>query len=278
MHELSPESLAGVPCCSPAMREPASALAWSEARVDEPGGEGVSMALWLPEGTTVALGLGQSPEKEADAEALARDGVGLVRRQSGGGAVLLFEGVLCWEAWADLGEVERIHPGGSGIRQCYAALSKPVVDGLARLGIEAFHAGICDVSVRVPGEERARKLAGTAQLRRRDRVLVHGSLLVSADVGLLSRYLRFPSEQPDYRQGREHGDFCTTVARLIEPGAEGTVFMRRVAGAIASTALADGWRVLTPPARLDAAAEALLAGKYGSRGWNWEKIRPRPQS
>ncbi len=271
MNELPLDQNGCIPCCSPAAREPARVLAWSEARVDEPG-DGVSIALWLPQGVTVAIGLAQKPAVEADVDAMRDDNVGLVRRQSGGGAVLLYPGVLCWEAWADLTEIERRQEGGSGIRQSYAALSKPVVAGLATLGIKAFHAGICDVSVAT--DAGVRKLAGTAQLRRRDRALVHGSLLVTADVTTLSRYLRFPSEQPDYRQGRDHADFCTTVAATA-PEACGPHFMRCVAGAIVSAALADGWRAYTPPEALDEAAAIHYRGKYGQRGWNWEKIRPQ---
>ncbi|MCD8138689.1 MAG: hypothetical protein LUE17_02735 [Planctomycetaceae bacterium] len=274
MTDLPLEQIGCVPCCSPAAREPARVLAWSEARVDE-SGDGVSIALWLPQGVTVAVGLAQVPAVEADVDAMRDDGVGLVRRQSGGGAVLLYPGVLCWEAWADLAEIDRRQEGGSGIRQSYAALSKPVVMGLAAVGITAFHAGICDISVET--DNGVRKLAGTAQLRRRERALVHGSLLVTADVTTLSRYLRFPSEQPDYRQGRDHADFCTTVAAMA-PDRCGPHFMRYVAGAIVSAALTEGWKAYTPPEALDEAAAAHYRGKYGQQAWNWDKVRPRKGS
>ncbi|MCD8351222.1 MAG: hypothetical protein LUC93_11500 [Planctomycetaceae bacterium] len=271
MDDLPIELIGCVPSCSPAAREPARVLAWSEARVDEPG-DGVSIALWLPQGVTVAVGLAQVPAVEADVEAMRDENVGLVRRQSGGGAVLLYPGVLCWEAWADLAEIEQRQEGGSGIRQSYAVLSKPVVMGLASLGIQAFHAGICDISVTT--DKGVRKLAGTAQLRRRERALVHGSLLVTADVTTLSRYLRFPSEQPDYRQGRDHADFCTTVAAMAPDGC-GPNFMRTVAGAIVSAALAEGWKTCTPPEALDEAASVHYQSKYGQRAWNWDKVRPQ---
>ncbi len=39
------------------------------------------------------------------------------------------------------------------------------------------------------------------------------SLLVDLDLALLERYLRFPSRVPDYRQGRSHEQFCTTLRR-----------------------------------------------------------------
>lgn len=269
----------GIACCRPAVRPPASVLAWSEARVDARDLPGPSIALWLPEGATVAIGIGQQPGVELETDAARRDGVGLVRRQSGGGAVLLYPGVMCWEAWMTKGELEmRGGAEGSGIRQSYAALCRPVVNGLARLGVEAFHAGICDISALPPGTDSPRKLAGTAQLRRRDIVLVHGSLLVSADIEMLGRYLKFPSAQPDYRKNRSHGDFCMNVSDLLPETQYGASLMPAICGAVVEAAQADGWETITPPASLDAHARRLLEEKYQSDKWNWEKIRPTAQS
>ena len=33
------------------------------------------------------------------------------------------------------------------------------------------------------------------------------------DLGLFERYLTYPSAVPDYRAGRSHGSFCTTLQR-----------------------------------------------------------------
>lgn len=257
---------------------PSFALAWSEARVDAAGEGAPTLALWLPEGETVALGIGQSAARELDIEAVRRDGVRVVRRQSGGGAVLLYPGVLCWEAWAGTAEIAARSSagagGGSGIRQAYAVLTHPVLAALRGMGIDAFQAGICDVSVRRDGWEHPKKLAGTAQLRRRSAVLVHGSLLVNPDIGRLARYLGFPSEQPEYRRDRSHRDFCVSVAELAG-GGDAPGFMRRVAEAIVSEATAAGWATTTPPEELDGAASALERDKYRSDAWNWERIRSR---
>lgn len=273
-HFLHPEMIGGVPCCRPAAHDPASVLSWSEARVDENTSRGPSIALWVPKGIYTAIGIGQKPEVELDTTAMERDGVQLIRRQSGGGAVLLYPGVLCWEAWTTKAVLEKDGVEGSGIRQAYAALCRPVVAGLRLLGVEAFHAGICDVSTLPEGADRPRKLAGTAQLRRRDMVLVHGSLLVSADLDMLPRYLNFPSEQPEYRQNRSHRDFCMTVSEVVAWAESGAPLLSRVAGAVVTAAQSEGWETLTPPECLDPAADRLKSEKYMSAEWNWKKIRP----
>lgn len=260
---------------------PGRVLAWSETLLDDPARTAgpPAVALWRPAGVTAAIGLGQSPAVELDEDAMRRDGVALVRRQSGGGAVLLYPGVLCWEALASLEAM-----GGTAcewsIRRAYAFLTQPVLGALRGMGLDAAQAGICDISL--PGRDggAARKLAGTAQLRRRNMVLVHGSLLVDPDMAMLPRYLRTPSEEPEYRRGRTHRDFCLSVAEAMgeaEREVDGEL-PDAVGCAVAGAATALGWEVLKPPVELTGSALTLEEAKYGSDGWNrdrkrdWERV------
>ncbi len=270
----SPKGAAGQPAALPPVLPSQAVLAWSEALLSEISPDRPVIALWRPAGKTVALGISQSAEQELDVAALRRDGVGLVRRQSGGGAVLLFEGVLCWEALARLDVLDRL--GGSGIRETYRALCLPVVNALRAMGIDAFHAGVCDISCTSGPDQPVHKLAGTAQLRRRGMALVHGSLLVTADVSELGRYLRQPSEEPEYRAGRGHADFCRTVADRLGTGPDGDV-LPRVVAEITDAARAAGFDVTTPPSTLGPAATRLFEEKYRNDSWNWQRIRPKEE-
>ncbi len=242
------------------------ALAWSETVLDRAAGPAI--ALWRPKGVAVAIGVGQSSGRDILPEAIRRDGAALVRRASGGGSVVLCEGVLCWEAWADCGHVKRLG-GDGGIRAAYAVLSLPVVEGLSALGVEAFRAGVCDIAASVDGTPR--KLAGTAQLRRRNRALVHGSLLVDADLALLGRYLPNPESAPEYRAGRGHSAFCANVADLLPAAVPDS--LSAVAAAVAGSAASLGWDILIPPEALPPEAETLARGKYRNEAWNWNKDR-----
>lgn len=258
----------------PPRLEPPAALAWSESVLENPERRAGSpaLALWRSRGVWAAIGLAQKPEVELYDEELRQGGAGLVRRQSGGGAVLLYPGVICWEAWASLSAM-REDGGDGGIRHAYTFLSRPVVAALTHFGLPVFAAGICDLSVPAANGE-ARKLAGTAQLRRKETVLVHGSLLVDPDLDLLARSLRRPSDEPEYRRGRSHRDFCTSVAECLgreQPGGE--ALEAETAAAITIAGEEMGWDVLTPPEIPTGAAAELEIGKYRSPDWNWHRHR-----
>lgn len=244
-------------------REPARALACAEAWVTDriegrsPAEPWVSFALWIPDRPTACLGLSQSAARELYLERVERAKVAVVRRASGGGAVWLTSGSLCWEAWA----TETVLAGAGGIRSAYGALSRGIVAGLAALGLSVFPAGISDLSVRV-GESAVCKIAGLAQYRRRGWVWVHGSLLVNADVEEFGRWLRPPSAEPEYRSGRDHRSFCTTVA---EASGSGTT-MEQVVAVVREGARGLGWQEAT----LEEAERSvrLYGGKYAHPAWN----------
>ncbi|MDR3077237.1 MAG: lipoate--protein ligase family protein, partial [Planctomycetota bacterium] len=254
---------------------PALALAWSEslAASDEDASSPV-MGLWSPSGLAAALGLAQDPENELDLPAMRRDGVELIRRSSGGGAVLLAPGVLCWEAVAPL--VWLAAEGRAGIRDAYAALNEPVVKAIGRLGAEVFPAGVSDLAAADPRPAGwpLRKVAGAAQLRRKSRVLVHGSLLVDLDPALISRYLRPPSSEPEYRAGRNHVDFCLNLAdRFGLAGEARRGLSGRLARETASLAAAAGWKILDWTGAPPPEAELLLREKYLCPDWNFRRLR-----
>lgn len=232
---------------------PARALAWSEARADE-GVETVTACLWQPKGVTAVLGLSQNAEAELRLELLRADCVPVLRRSSGGGAVVLTGGVLCFEAVAPL--------RGLGIREAFAALTAPLLETLRGLGVPAELAGVSDLAA------GGRKLAGCAQLRRKTAVLVHCSLLVNADLDLFEKYLLPPTQQPEYRAGRSHAEFCANLAEFV-PEAE----PERIANALAEDLRTRGWNLVRVPAEPDAAAARVYAAKFAREGWNLRRER-----
>ncbi len=82
-----------------------------------------------------------------------------------------------------------------------------VIDALRELGVNGSNQrGISDICI---GD---RKISGSSMYRSKALLFYTASLMVANDVTLLDRYLKHPPKEPDYRQGRPHRDFVTTLA------------------------------------------------------------------
>ncbi len=158
--------------------------------------------------TVVVLGRGSRLEVECHAAACRDDGVPILRRRGGGCAVVLDPGNVVVSAVVTA-------PGLGNVRRLFDGFSRWVLDGLARAGVPgASRRDVCDLCL---GD---RKIGGAALYRAKDLVYYSTTLLVAPDVGLMQRYLPHPPREPDYRAGRAHAAFVTTLAaRVGEPPA-----------------------------------------------------------
>ena len=158
--------------------EPALALAHDETLGRDPGD--ATLLLWRTR-PAVVIGRFQRADWEIDPAACAGRGVGVWRRFTGGGAVYLDRGTLCIALAAPPG-----HPWSQlDVPRMYA----PLLDGIVR----ACHAqGVAaerdERTVRVGG----RKVTGIAAHHGRGGVLVHGTLLIDADLESLRACLAGP--------------------------------------------------------------------------------------
>jgi lipoate-protein ligase A len=59
-----------------------------------------------------------------------------------------------------------------------------------------------------------RKVMGSSLYLPRECALYLGSFLVSTPIALLDRFLAHPSREPEYRQGRSHGDFVRNLSEI----------------------------------------------------------------
>lgn len=163
------------------------------------------MRVYRLQKTVVVLGSGSRPEVEVCEDACRADGVPLLQRRGGGCAVVIDPGnVIVSVVAAGL-------PFGRH-RSQFDRLSAWLIEGLAQAGVENVRqAGISDL---VLGD---RKIAGSAIYRSKDLLYYSASLLVTADLDRIARYLRHPPREPEYRAGRDHLAFLTTLA-AAEPG------------------------------------------------------------
>jgi lipoate---protein ligase len=157
-----------------------------------------TLRLWWGSGPTVVLGRSEKPEQVVCPAACERLGLKLLHRRTGGGTVLQDVAVLNYSLTAPV-----VRP--LDVTSVFGIGSKLLVGTLGRLGLCAQHRGTSDVAI---GD---RKISGNAQSWRRGAVLLQGTLLHDIDMDLLEACLSHPPREPDYRQGRSHRDFLTTL-------------------------------------------------------------------
>lgn len=148
---------------------------------------------WSP--ATVSLGRSQHDPRTHDPDLAIREGIGLVRRPTGG-ATVLHEFERTYAVVGTLGTP----PFSSGVVATYRAIAEALARGLARLGVPAVAAepkrgarGIASVCFERVGDweitTSGLKLVGSAQARRRRAVLQHGSIPIRLDPERLASVL-----------------------------------------------------------------------------------------
>lgn len=189
------------------------------------------------------LSLGYSqPISDVDPDALRRCGWDLVRRPTGGRAILHTD-ELTYSVIAPLKE-PRVY---GSVLESYRRLSGALLAALHGLGIPAAadheyaQAQIVSISAAVCFERPSnyeltaggKKLVGSAQARRREGVLQHGSLPLTGDLARITRVLVFADER----------ERAAAAARLLERAQ--TVEMvcgREIAWETAAEAFVRGFR------------------------------------
>jgi len=177
-------------------------LALDESLAREAGATGrCVLRLWWGSGPTAVLGCADKPEKCLRLDECRRRGVDWATRVTGGGAVLQTSEVFNYTLTAP-------DPNRVDIHRIFEWGGAYVIRALSKLGVRAERRGISDVAV------DGRKISGSAQARKWKATLLHGTLIVDLDRELLEAVLKQPLKEPDYRAGRSHRDFVTTLADL----------------------------------------------------------------
>lgn len=176
---------------------------------------------WEP--PALSLGYAQSID-DVDLPALERHGWDLVRRPTGGKAILhTDELTYSVVAPADHPLVQ------GGVLESYHRISRGLIRGLEQLGV------VVEVAPEIPGDQAAdsnpvcfevpsayeitaggKKLVGSAQVRRRGGVLQHGSIPLRGDIGRICLALAFDSADERERAAQRVRRRAATIDQFAE--------------------------------------------------------------
>jgi lipoate---protein ligase len=219
------------------------------AEVDRDPTRGL-LRFWELDHYAVVLGRSNRADVEANLGACRLDHTPVVRRSSGGGAVVIGPGCLAYSLVLPLTDEQR----ALGVASLTKRLMGRIALGLQPVQPRATACGTSDLAA------DNRKFSGNAQRWLSRAFLHHGTILYDFDLDRIGRYLRTPSRQPNYRDLRGHSDFVRNIAvpreKLIE-------FM------------ATTWKAFPGEAPHSAAADAarLEREKYTAIDWT---ILPTP--
>lgn len=216
-------------------------LTWCAAN-NTPG----ALRFWESPTHFVVLGHSNHAAREADLSACNALGLPVLRRCSGGGAVVQGPGCLNYSLILRIQDRLELAAVPSTNRFIMETLRQALQPHLPQ-PIEVR--GITDLAA------NNRKFSGNAQKRARTHLLFHGTFLLHFDLPRISQVLQMPSHQPTYRTGRPHSEF---VMNLNLP--EATVV----------ETLSQTWDATTPmdPAVLEPSIQQLMQERYSQSAWH----------
>ncbi|MGM9951617.1 MAG: biotin/lipoate A/B protein ligase family protein [Lysinibacillus sp.] len=181
---------------------------------------------WEP--ATLSIGYFQQVHKDIDLQEVRRQGLGFVRRPTGGRAVL-HEHELTYSII-----VEEDYPNmPQSVTEAYRVLSEGLLLGFRNLGLDAYFS-VPDTEEKKEDLKRpksavcfdapswyelvveGRKVAGSAQTRQKGVILQHGAILLDMDEEKLLSLFRFANEEAREKMRQKLPEKAVAMNRLVD--------------------------------------------------------------
>ena len=212
---------------------------------------------WEPRAITI--GYFQGINEEVDVRKCEEQGVDVVRRITGGGAVY-HDDELTYSVIVD-----EDHPGISkNVMESYDYLCRGVVKGLGGLGIDSEFKPINDI---ITG---GKKISGNAQTRRMGSVLHHGTILRSVDVSTMFDLLLVPDEKIRDKMISAVEERVTSISDILGNRTDDDNILEAMA-----RGFSEGLGVELEPGEPTSdeleLMETIRSERYGTREWNFKR-------
>jgi lipoate---protein ligase len=232
--------------------DPAANLAVDEALLDWVNESELDnplevLRLWMPSTPFVVIGRSSILADEVEETACQQRSIPILRRGSGGTAVVTGPGCLMYAVILSLKD----RPELRMIDLAHRFVLSRIASAISRCGIEAQCAGTSDVTV---GDQ---KVSGNSLRMSRNALLYHGTILLDFDLSLMNCLTKSPPRQPEYRQARSHEQFVRNL---------------RLPADFVKTALREIWQADRPLIKWPRErVERFVLERFGQRAWTYQR-------
>ena len=155
--------------------------------------------IWIPDKVYIVLGASNHADDALNMENVVNDKIPVLKRPSGGQTVILTpNNIIIAAVFFDK---KTSHP-----KEVFEQINKLIISTIEKTGIRNLALmGISDIAI------SGKKILGSAIYRSKDALLYHAVLNLGEPSVTFERYLKHPSKEPDYRKGRSHSKFVTSL-------------------------------------------------------------------
>lgn len=158
-----------------------------------------TVKVWRPEKTYLVLGQSNHPETSLIVDSVVKDQIPVYKRPSGGETVILTNKMLVISVAFRVPTLQNPKP-------YFARVNNGIISALEKQGVTGLNQkGISDIAI------YDKKILGSSIYRTTQKMFYHAVLNISESIDTISRYISHPTKEPDYRQGRSHKEFVTSL-------------------------------------------------------------------
>lgn len=213
------------------------------------------LVLWQ-NNNTVVIGNNQNAMEEINLDFVRKNGISVVRRTTGGGAVYHDMGNVNFSFITELDESE-----GFTIND----FTRPVIKALSDIGVTAKADGRNDITI------DGLKISGNAQRIYKGRILHHGTLLFDPDKEMLVSALRPRPEKYESKSTKSVKSRVGSIASFLKSSMTVDEFILSLKNSFSKDVPIEDY-VFT--AEDEAAVKKLAEEKYARPDWTFRAVQP----
>ncbi len=195
----------------------------------------------------ISVGYFRKVDEDVDVEMVDQNNIIIVRRMTGGGTIFTDKGQLIYSIITN-------RQLDNGVEKTFEVVCNAVIDALRKFEIDAKFKPPNDILL------NGKKISGSAQVLKKDVVLLHGTMLVGTDLRLMNKVLKRPKL-----------DYVTTIQKEMGGNVPSITDLKN---ALINSFKSTFNLNITPDNLIEFETELidkLKISKYGSNDWNFKR-------